>query len=428
MKADWISAEEAMRRVVDGMVPLAPEACTLGEARGRVLAETIVSPIDLPRWTNSAMDGYAVRGSDVGHVSKANPVTLPVVDDIPAGAFPKAPLEPGTAARVMTGGPVPEGADTVIRVEHTDGGTIDPNGRARVTILNAQDAGRNLRRRGEEIARGDVALEAGLVLTPASLGVAASVGYARLSVIRRPVVGLLSSGDELVEVEAFEEVLAGRKIVSSNSYTLAAQLSEAGCIVRSLGIAADTPESLRASLGRARGCDALVTSAGISVGEHDYVKQVLLEYGAEVEFWRVRMRPGSPFAFGRIGALGGIPWFGLPGNPVSSAITFELFARPALSKMSGRPDVFRRRLAATLLDDYEVPPGLTHFVRVRLERDETGGFFAHLSGAQGSGMLTSMARADGLLIIPEDRAGGRAGEVFPVIPFDSGLLGPVPDS
>jgi molybdopterin molybdotransferase len=139
------------------------------------------------------------------------------------------------------------------------------------------------------------------------------------------------------------------------------------------------------------------------------------------------MRPGSPFAFGRIGALGGIPWFGLPGNPVSSAITFELFARPALSRMSGRVEVFRRRLVATLLDDYEVPPGLTHFLRVRLERDETGGYFARVSGAQGSGMLTSLARADGLLIIPEDRAGGRAGEVFPVVPFDSALLGPVPD-
>jgi molybdopterin molybdotransferase len=246
------------------------------------------------------------------------------------------------------------------------------------------------------------------------VGVAASVGRSQLAVVRRPVIGVLASGDELVELDGFGEVLQGRRIVSSNSHTLAAQLAAIGAEARLLGIAGDTPESLREHLERARGCDALVTSAGISMGEHDYVRDVLLEMELEVEFWRVKMRPGSPFGFGRVGRLGGIPWFGLPGNPVSSMITFELFVRPALLRMAGHHEVFAPTEQARLTGDHPSRPGLTHFARVRLERG-AGEVLAHLTGPQGSHVLTSMLRADGLLMIPEDRAGAAAGERHTVI-------------
>lgn len=425
IRADWMEIGDAVALVVDAMAVLDSDIAPLRGARGRVLSEDVVSPIDLPLWTNSAMDGFAVRAADVVGASAEAPVSLPVVEEIPAGGFPSAPLAPGTAVKIMTGAPVPEGADSVIRIEHTDGGSTGAGGAARVEIRDDQDAGRNLRVRGEDLTRDAVALARGTILTPGAIGVAASLGREHLSVVRRPRVALLTSGDELVEVERFEEVLAGRKIVSSSSYALAAALEEAGCEVRDLGIAADTPASVRAALAGAEGCDALITTAGVSVGAHDHIKSVLLAMDAEVRFWRVRIRPGSPFAFGRVGSLSGIPWFGLPGNPVSSLVTFELFARPALLRMAGRRAVFRRALAATLRDGYPVPPGLTHLVRVRLEREGAGsGWNAHLTGAQGSGILGSVARADGLMVIPADRPGGRPGDVFPVIVLEGADLSP----
>lgn len=417
MKADWIGLAEAIRRVVDSVQTVEGESCPVREADDRILAEDVVAPVDIPRWTNSAMDGFAVRSTDVEGAAEDTPVTLRVVDDIPAGSFPNRGVGRGEAARVMTGAPVPDGADGVIRVEHTDGGSGIGSDEAHVQIRSASDAGKNLRRKGEDLSKGSVALSASQRLTPAALGVAASLGYAKLRVVRKPLVALLTSGDELVEVEQFEEVREGRRIVSSNSYTLAAQLREAGCLVRYLGIASDTPESLWKALQDANGCDALVTSAGISVGEHDHIKGVLAELGAEVDFWRVRIRPGSPFAFGRIGGLGGIPWFGLPGNPVSSMVTFEVFARPALLRMGGHPRVFRRTVQAVLEEAFSCPAGLTQLVRVRLREGATGAWSASLTGAQGSGILSSLAKADGLMIIPEDQAGAEAGETVKVLPF-----------
>ncbi|MEX2570520.1 MAG: gephyrin-like molybdotransferase Glp [Gemmatimonadota bacterium] len=418
-QADWLEAGEALTRVVAAVVPLSAETVPLGAVRGRVLAADLIASIDVPPWTNSAMDGFALRAADIAAVSQGDPAELPIVDDIAAGGFPRAPLKSGQAARIMTGAPVPEGADSVVRLEHTDGGHDLGRPGARVRILDGQDAGRNLRRRGEDLQKGSVALSAGAVLTPAAIGVAASLGFAEVPVTRRPLVAVLTSGDELVEVDQFEEVRAGRKIVSSNSYTLAAQLAETGCEMRYLGIARDDPDSLRSALERAEGCDALITSAGISVGEHDHVKRILEEFDTDVNFWRVKIRPGSPFAFGKVGRLGGIPWFGLPGNPVSSMVTYEIFARPALLRMSGRGRIFRAPVKARLLEDVRTQKGLTHFIRVRLEADGEGGWLAHSTGAQGSGILTSLAAADGLMAVPAGSGGADSGARLSVIPLDA---------
>jgi len=420
MRADWVSAGEARDTVLAAVRPLARERVPLLSALGRVLAEELVSPLDLPPWDNSAMDGFAVRAADVHGASAAGPRELEVIDDVPAGAFPSRPLRPGTATRVMTGAPVPEGADTVIRVEHTDGGTM-AGGVGRVRILSDQDAERNVRSRGEDLRTGERVLVPGTVLRPAEVGLAASLGRSQLSVVRRPVVGVLTSGDELVDVDGFAEALAGRKIVSSNTYTLAAQLAEAGAEPRLLGTAADSPQSLREHLRGAQGCDALITSAGISVGEHDYVRDVLREMELEVAFWRVRMRPGSPFAFGRIGALGGIPWFGLPGNPVSSMVTFELFVRPAVLRMSGRTAVFAPTVPVRLHADHPSRSRLTEFVRARVETGPGGEHLAAPTGAQGSNLLTSMARADALVVVPAESDGAAAGDRLTAI-----LLGGAP--
>ncbi len=408
--ADWLGAEEARDRILAGVDRLGTERRALLAALGSVLAEDVVSPVDLPPWDNSAMDGFAARSADVLGATEAEPRVLRVVDDVPAGRFPSRPVGPGEAIRVMTGAPVPDGADGVVRVEHTDGGAGIGTAAGRVEIRADADAGRNVRPRGEDVRRGAHVLLAGTVLGPPALAVAASVGRGELSVVRRPRVGILTSGDELVEVEGFAEVLAGRRIVSSNSYALAAQVAALGMEPVPLGIAADAPDAVRERVLAAAGCDALVTSAGVSVGEHDHLLAVLQGLRTEVAFWRVRVRPGSALAFGRIGALGGIPWFGLPGNPVSTTVCFEVFVRPALLRMAGHARVHLPTVEVVLGDDHPARPGLTLFPRVRLERDGEGAPRARLTGSQSSGVATSMAMADALAVIPQDRAGARTGD------------------
>ena len=409
-RADWLSVAEARTRILDRLQRTSPETRPLDRCLGYVLAEPVHSPIDLPPWDNSGMDGFAVRSADVLGASEERPVELRVVEDIAAGHFPSIPLSPGAATRVMTGAPVPEGADGVVRVEHTDGGRSLGRDGAIVRILRDSDAGSNIRRRGEDLRTGAIVLNENGFVSAAAIGAAASVGRSQLRVYRRPLVAVASSGDELVEVDGFAEVVAGRRIVSSNGYALAAQLEEAGCTVRRLGIAPDDPERMRERLLEASGCDALVTSAGISVGAHDHTRTVLDGLGARMEFWRVRMKPGSPFAFGWIEALGGIPWFGLPGNPVSAMVTFELFVRPALLRMAGYRSVFRPVEVVRMREDYAARPGLTHFVRARLQRTSDG-LSATLTGPQGSGILSSMVAADALVVVPEEDSGLRAGEV-----------------
>ncbi|HEX6041798.1 gephyrin-like molybdotransferase Glp [Longimicrobium sp.] len=398
--ADWLAPGDALRTILRGVTALGAEERPLLDALGHVLAEDVRSPVDLPPWDNSAMDGFATRAEDVRGASAQAPRVLRVVDDVPAGHFATRPVGPGEAIRIMTGAPVPDGADTVIRVEHTDGGRRMGSADATVEIRADVDAGRNVRPRGEDVRRGDAVLPAGRVLRAPELAVAAAVGRARLPVVRRPVVAVLASGDELVPVEGFDEVLAGRRIVSTNSYALAAQLAESGMEARLLGIARDTPESLREHLARAAGCDAVITTAGISVGEHDHVLGALRDLRTDVDFWRVRIRPGSAMAFGRVGGLGGIPWFGLPGNPVSTMVTFELFVRPALLRMAGHAHVHAPSLDCVMRDAYSARGELMHVPRVRLSREPDGTTSARLTGAQGSGLGTSMAAADGLALVP----------------------------
>lgn len=363
----------------------------LDDALGSVLAEDVVSPIDVPAWTNSAMDGYAARAADVRGATETHPVRLRVIEHLPAGRFPSHPIGPGECARIFTGAPLPEGSDSVIRQEDTDGGAET------VTILKDRDVGVNLRRAGEDIPKGAQVLAAGSELGPAHLGVLASLAVAHPLVYRRPRVAILGSGDEIVDVDQPEEILSGRKIASSNTHTLVAMVREAGGEPINLGIAADTRESLKEHLTSALNCDLLITSAGISVGEHDFVREVLELLGGELRFWKLRMRPGAPVGFGLLGEM---PWIGLPGNPVSTMVTFELFARPAIRKMMGQNLPYRRSVPVRLTEPIKVKPRLQHFLRGVV--GEAGGeLVARLTGPQGSGILTSMIQANALLVVPE---------------------------
>jgi len=406
---------EAVARILADVQALGPEERPLLEAHGRVLARDVVSGVTLPPWDNSAMDGYAVRAADIPR----EPVTLRVTETVAAGGFATRAVGAGEAIRIMTGAPIPEGADTVIRLEDTDGG-VD-----RVQIRSSRDVLKNVRPRGEDVVAGRVTVRAGTTLGAAQLGVLAAIGEASPSVHRAPRVAILTSGDELVDLDRFEEVRAGKKIVSSNSYALRALVRAAGGEPVYLGIAADTRASLREHLARARDCDLVITSAGVSVGEFDYVRDVLRELGAEMRFWRVRMRPGAPLGFG---LLGGTPWIGLPGNPVSSMVTFELFARPAIRKMCGHTRLFRRPVDVELEEPVALTAELTHFLRAivtsrgttraDLHATQPAGvapaahLTARLTGPQGSAILTSMAHANALLVVPPTRPQVAAGETL----------------
>lgn len=398
-----LSVAEAAARIVGDVRPLAPERVALRDALGRVLATPVTAPLTLPAWDNSAMDGYAVRSMDIAGATPDAPVALTVTGMVAAGQFPSRPVAPGTATRIMTGAPVPEGADSVVRVEDTDGGA------SRVLIRDPRDAGRNIRRKGEDIAQGAVVLERGAALGAAQLGVLASVGAAAVDVHRRPRVAFVATGDEVVDLDRFAEALAGRKIVTSNSYTLDAMIRAAGGVPINLGIARDDPAALREHLERAAGCDLLITSAGISAGELDYVRTVLAELGVEMTVWKVRMRPGAPLGFGRVR---GTPWVGLPGNPVSTMVTFELFVRPVLRRMLGHERLHRRPIPVTLEEPVSIGVPLTHFLRAIVAVREDGSYTARLTGPQGSGILTSMSRANALLVVPEDRPRVDAGDTL----------------
>jgi len=396
-----LQVADAVARVLADVHALGAVRRPLLDAYNGVLAVDAVAPVTLPPWDNSAMDGYAVRAADLARL----PVTLRVIESIAAGQFPSRVVGAGEATRIMTGAPVPDGVDTVVRVEDTDGGTVA------VEIRDARDAGKNVRPRGEDIVEGRVAIAAGTPLGAAQIGVLASLGFAEVDVIRAPRVAILTSGDELVELDRFDEVRAGRKIVSSNGYTLRTLVRAAGGEPVYFGIAADTRESLRALLEKARACDMIITSAGISVGEHDHMRDVLTEMGAEMKFWRVRMRPGAPIGFG---LLDGKPWIGLPGNPVSTMVTFELFARPAIHKMRGRRKLFRRPVPVVLDEPVTINAELTHFLRAIVTVRE-GRSTARLTGPQSSGILTSMSNANALLVVPPDRRRAAAGETLNAI-------------
>ena len=399
-----LSVEEASAQILAVVRPLGSESIRLRDALGRVLAREVRSPIAHPPWDNSSMDGYAVRAADVASASAATPVMLPVAETVRAGERAAAPLKPGSAIRVMTGAPIPKGADSVIRVEDTDAGED------RVAIRDARDARRNVRPRGEDFEVGDVAVGAGAALGPAQLGVLASVGAATIEVYRRPRVAILTSGDELVDVDQFDAVRRGDRIVSSNSYTLRAAATAAGADIVDLGIVGDDRDAFAARLADVAngGCDLLITSGGISVGAFDFTKDVLRALGAELRLWRVNMRPGAPVGFG---TLHGVPWLGLPGNPVSTLVTFELFGRPVIRRQRGETRIFRRPVTARTHDELRLAAPLTHFFRAIVAWDASSDvLWARLTGPQGSGLLTSMARANALLVVPPDRSVVAPGE------------------
>jgi molybdopterin molybdotransferase len=392
MNTSPLTPRDAAIHILEQVRRQPPLRVPLDDALDAVLAENIISPIDIPAWDNSAMDGYAVRSVDTREASPNSPVSLRVVEQIPAGHFPSNSIERGTCARIFTGAPVPRGADAVVRQEDTD------QGGDRVAIGTPAEPGQNVRRAGEDIGRGSTVLSAETEIGPAHVGVLASLAVSNPMIYRRPRVAILGGGDEIVDIDQPDEILSGRKIASSNSHTLAALVRRAGGEPVGLGIARDTPESLREHLVRALDCDLIITTGGISVGEHDFIRPVLVELGGEVRFWKLRMRPGAPVGFGR---LGDIPWLGLPGNPVSTMVTFELFARPAIRKLSGRAKPFRRSTPVTVGEPIRVTARLQHFLRVVLTNGKDGGLEAKLTGPQGSGILTSMMRADALLIVPE---------------------------
>ncbi len=403
-----LAAREAALRILDDVAVQPALRMPLDDTLHSVLAEDVVSPLDIPAWANSAMDGYAVRSSDVRGATAEHPVRLEVIEELPAGQFPTRTVGPGQAARIFTGAPMPAGADGVIRQEDTD------QGRAAVLVLQDRDVGGNVRQAGEDIRKGTVALQRGTVVGPAAIGVLASLAVAHPMVHRRPRVAILGGGDELVDVDQPEAILSGQKVASSNTHTLMALVRLAGGEPVNLGIARDTPESLRERLEVARQHDLVVTSAGVSVGEHDYVREVLRGLGLVERFWKVRMRPGAPVAFG---LLGQVPWIGLPGNPVSTMVTFELLVRPAIRKMCGHPLPFRRSIQVRTMEPISVRPRLQHFLRA-VVHDGPDGPEARLTGPQGSGILTSMARANALLVIPEGQHDTPAGALVTALRLD----------
>lgn len=409
---DWLSVGEARERVLSACAPLPSERVPIGEALGRALAVDVTSRVNHPPWDNSAMDGFAVRAEDVSGATEKAPLRLPVSDEVPAGSFPRGPLTPGTAVRVMTGAPVPAGATGVIRIEHTDGAADGI-----VEIRNDSDARRNIRAAGEDLRRGETVLPAGTELNPAVIGSLAAMGWPEVEVGAAPRVAILSNGDELADFDELDEVLEGRRIMNSNEYGLAALIQRAGAIPLRLGIAPDDADAVRQKIETAPAFDMFITSAGVSVGDHDHVKSALNALGLEHGFWRVRMRPGSPITFG---VLGGRPVFGLPGNPVSVMVTYHQFVRPAIRALAGHDRLRPLTIRARAAEEITSPGGLTYFFRVSLFETEAG-LEARLTGPQGSGILQSMVEADALAIVPEDRTTIQAGEEIRLLPLKGWL-------
>lgn len=381
----------------------ATEFVKLEQALGRVLAAEIHANRDQPPYDVSAMDGFALRSADL----QATPAVLTVIEDIKAGDLPRHTVLAGQCSRIMTGAPVPAGADAVIRVEDTR-----PLADGRIEFVKAVNSGNDIRSRGEAMRCGEVVLDAGCEITPGVVGVLATVKCAQVAVYRRPRVAILATGDEL---EGLDEPFDANKIPNSNSYALMAQAQALGVEPVLLGIARDDPEALAQFLRRGLDYDVLLVSGGSSVGVHDHVRPTLEALGVAMHFWRVEMRPGHPVAFGSTagstaGSTGNCLVFGLPGNPVSSMVCFEQFVLPALRAMMGHRRLYRRTLDVRLAHPVRIRPGRTEFIRVVLQRDEAG-YLASSTGNQSSGALLSMAQADALLVVPAASSGLAAGEL-----------------
>jgi molybdopterin molybdotransferase len=384
-----ISVRDALDRVLDGLPRLAGEQVALTAARGRVLAETIRAPRDVPPFRNSAMDGYAVRSADIVAARADRAVRLRVLETVPAGAVAQHVVSSGAAIRIMTGAPMPDGADAVVRVEDTgEAGEY-------VDVCAAVAAGANVRDAGEDVRAGETVLAPGRTLRPADIGLIASLGCAMVRVVRRARVAILSTGDELVDVG---QPLGPGQIVNSNAYTLAAAVEEAGGEPVLTGIVRDRPELIRAAFASAVSADVVLSTGGVSVGSFDYVRPILAELGYQERFWKVAQKPGKPLTFGLCGHT---PVFGLPGNPVSSLVCFYLYVLPALRTMMGLERVHLPSTAATLAASLTKTAGLTEFVRCSLEGPPEE-YRARSTGTQSSGVLRSLSLGDGLIVGPSE--------------------------
>jgi len=379
---------DAQKVVLDAAPVLGLEKISILDALGRVLGEDIVAERDNPPWDNSAMDGFAVRWDDIKpeHAIQ-KPVMLSVIEDVPAGTMPSKAVGSGQAIRIMTGAPIPQGADTVLKVEDTEH-TSDS-----VRVFKAEPKGANIRPQGEDVKKGDCIIAKGTRIRPGEAGMLAILAKPLVFVYQRPRVAILSTGDELADLD---ERFSEEKIINSNSYGIAAAVQEAGGIPVLLGIARDTPMALKEKISQGLNADMLVLSGGVSMGDYDFTKVVLRELGAEMHFWKLAIRPGQPLAFGKIqGKLA----FGLPGNPVSSMVTFEQLARPALQKMSGCRSYGRPVVQAIFQERFSKRGDRRHFLRGILTREE-GVFKVRTTGDQGSGILTSMVKANCLIDVP----------------------------
>lgn len=433
IEADWLSCDEALDRILSHARPMAATSVAAAEALGRSVAEAVRARATLPAWRNSAMDGFAVRSGDLDG-AREGAIRLPVAGSSYPGAVPLADVPAGAAVRVMTGGPIPDGFDSVIRVEHTDGEAETGH----VAIRRTDDVGKHIRAAGKDMRKGGETVPAGAVVHSGSLPVLLASGCDPVPVYRRPRVGILSSGDELVGMDRFDLVAAGRGVPDTNRAMMAGGVVEAGGVPVDLGVAADSPEALLEKLESVGQVDALVTTGGASMGEKDLLKRVLLRLGFQLDFWRARVRPGSPLSFGHLPRKGApLPVFGLPGNPASAFVTFHVFVVPYLRARLGssrpRGTTVEARTDAALSS----PPGLTHFFRVRLSNDAgeaptthttasdstergrpaTGGTVLRcsLTGPQGSGLVRSLRDADGLAIVPEGVDRVEAGGPVPVL-------------
>ena len=395
-----LTYDKAIAQILGQIAPLPSLALPLLDARGCVLAEDLFAPQAVPPFDNSSMDGFAVRAADLARL----PATLPIQGDIPAGALSLPTLTPGQALRIMTGAPVPPGADTVVPVEDTEARGED------VAFLQPFEPGQNIRRAGEDVPAGSLVVASGSLVRPAEVGMAAVVGRATVRVHPRPRVAIISTGDELIEPG---QALQSGQIYNSNAYALAAQVAEAGGIVTHRLHARDTADSLREAFDACAGADVLLTSGGVSVGDYDFVKAVFAERGT-MDFWRVAIRPGKPVAFGRWGET---VFFGLPGNPVSSMVTFELFVRPALRRLRGLAEPSRPTVTARLTEDAGHTMGRQSYQRA-VVTPEGGGYSVTPVSKQGSGMMRSMVLANALLVIPADVSIIPAGGVGTVLLLD----------
>jgi molybdopterin molybdotransferase len=413
-----ISVEEALAKILNSVCVLDIEEKRFTECLGQVIAENIYSPFNIPLKDNSAMDGYATKKVSIAGATAENPAVLKVIGEIPAGADASGiRIKKGEAVRIMTGGVIPQGSDIVVPIEITDVGQRRTNNskELKIGVLSDLPSGANIRKSGEDVARGELVLEKGKTLRSPEIGILASLGTSTVKVFRRPVVAILATGNEVVDVD--QELTPG-KLYNSNSYSIAAQVAESGGFPYILGIAGDNMKELSDAVKNAIDSDMLITTGGVSVGDYDMVKNIMTRKG-KLDFWRVRMKPGKPVTFGSI-KIGKriLPHLGLPGNPVSCMIAFELFGRPAVYKMMGRDDFARRSLTAEIQEQVINTDERRIFARVMVTRKKDK-YFANLTGPQGSAMMTSMVKANGLAIVPETKKSVEKGDKVQVIMLDN---------